>query len=75
MEERQLLPELLAWVDDRLPVTKVWREHLSEYYAPKNFNFWYFFGSLAILMLVNQILTGLWLTMHYTPTAKVSFTV
>ena len=40
----------LGWIDDRFPLTKVWKEHLSEYYAPKNFNFWYFMGSLALLV-------------------------
>ena len=77
MEEKNLpmraLTGLLGWVDERMPLTKVWKEHLSEYYAPKNFNFFYFFGSLAILVLANQILTGLWLTMYYTPTAKGAF--
>ena len=43
---------LLGWIDQRFPATKLWKEHLSEYYAPKNFNFWYFFGSLATLVLV-----------------------
>jgi len=62
-----------AWVDERLPVSKTWREHLSEYYAPKNFNIWYFFGSLALLMLVNQLVTGIWLTMFYTPQADLAF--
>jgi ubiquinol-cytochrome c reductase cytochrome b subunit len=62
-----------AWVDERLPVSKTWREHLSEYYAPKNFNLWYFFGSLAILVLVNQLVTGIWLTMFYTPQADLAF--
>ena len=64
---------LLGWVDARFPATKLWREHLSEYYAPKNFNFWYFFGSLALLVLVNQILTGIWLTMSYKPSAADAF--
>jgi len=64
---------LLAWIDKRFPLSHIWREHLSEYYAPKNFNFWYFFGSLALLVLVNQIITGIWLTMFYTPTAKEAF--
>ena len=64
---------LLGWVDARFPATKLWREHLSEYYAPKNFNFWYFFGSLALLVLVNQILTGIWLTMSYKPSATEAF--
>ncbi len=65
--------KLLAWIDDRFPLTKVWKEHLSEYYAPKNFNFWYYFGSLALLMLVLQILTGLFLAMHYKPDTLLAF--
>ncbi len=60
----------MQWIDDRFPATKVWNEHLAQYYAPKNFNFWYFFGSLALLVLVNQILTGIWLTMNYNPTGE-----
>lgn len=63
----------MAWVDRRLPVTKVWNEHLAEYMAPKNFNFWYYFGSLAILLLVLQIATGIFLTMHYKPDAALAF--
>ena len=63
---------VLEWVDARFPLTKMWREHLSEYYAPKNFNFWYFFGSLALLVLVNQIVTGIFLTMHYKPDAALN---
>ncbi|MCB1594443.1 MAG: cytochrome bc complex cytochrome b subunit [Xanthomonadales bacterium] len=63
----------LDWMDYRLPVSKMWKEHVSEYYAPKNFNFWYFFGSLAMLVLVNQLLTGIWLTMHYKPDAEQAF--
>jgi ubiquinol-cytochrome c reductase cytochrome b subunit len=51
----------------------VWSEHLADYYAPKNFNFWYFFGSLAMLMLVNQIVTGVWLAMAYKPDADLAF--
>jgi ubiquinol-cytochrome c reductase cytochrome b subunit len=62
--------QFMQWIDDRFPATKVWNEHLAQYYAPKNFNFWYFFGSLAMLVLVNQILTGIWLTMNYTPTGE-----
>ena len=58
---------LLNWVDERFPLTSTWKEHLSEYYAAKNFNFWYFFGSLAILVLVIQIITGIFLVMHYKP--------
>jgi ubiquinol-cytochrome c reductase cytochrome b subunit len=64
---------LLGWVDDRFPLTKLWKEHLSEYYAPKNFNFWYFFGSLALLVLVIQIVSGIFLTMHYKPDAALAF--
>ncbi|HRX72455.1 MAG: cytochrome bc complex cytochrome b subunit [Gammaproteobacteria bacterium] len=64
---------LLGWIDERFPLTKMMREHLTEYYAPKNFNFWYFFGSLALLVLVNQILTGIWLTMNYKPAAADAF--
>ncbi len=55
------------WIDQRFPLTKVWNEHLAEYYTPRNFNFWYFFGSLAILVLVMQIVTGIFLTMHFKP--------
>ena len=51
--------KLLNWVDNRFPASKLYKEHLSEYYAPKNFNFWYFFGSLALLVLVIQIVTGI----------------
>ncbi|MCW9025230.1 MAG: cytochrome bc complex cytochrome b subunit [Gammaproteobacteria bacterium] len=64
---------LLNWVDERFPLTKMWKEHLSEYYAPKNFNFWYFFGSLALLVLVIQIVTGIFLTMSYKPDGEMAF--
>jgi ubiquinol-cytochrome c reductase cytochrome b subunit len=64
---------VLGWIDDRFPLTKIWKDHVSEYYAPKNFNFWYFFGSLAMLVLVNQLLTGIFLTMHYKPSAELAF--
>jgi ubiquinol-cytochrome c reductase cytochrome b subunit len=64
---------VMGWVDARFPATKMWKEHLSEYYAPKNFNLWYFFGSLALLVLVLQILTGIWLTMYYKPDAEYAF--
>lgn len=67
------MEKLMSWIDDRFPLTKVWEEHMAKYYAPKNFNFWYFFGSLAILMLVMQILTGLFLTMHYKPDTGLAF--
>jgi ubiquinol-cytochrome c reductase cytochrome b subunit len=64
---------VMRWIDDRFPATQMWEDHLSKYYAPKNFNFWYFFGSLAMLVLVNQILTGIWLTMSYNPSAEGAF--
>ena len=64
---------LLGWVDARFPASKLYKEHLSEYYAPKNFNFWYFFGSLALLVLVIQIVTGIFLVMNYKPDANLAF--
>jgi ubiquinol-cytochrome c reductase cytochrome b subunit len=68
-----VITKILNWFDDRYPVTKFWEEHLSKYYAPKNFNFWYFFGSLAMLVLVIQIVTGIFLTMHYKPDTELAF--
>jgi ubiquinol-cytochrome c reductase cytochrome b subunit len=62
-----------SWIDQRFPLTKVWNEHLAEYYTPRNFNFWYFFGSLAILMLVMQFVTGIFLTMHFKPDSANAF--
>jgi ubiquinol-cytochrome c reductase cytochrome b subunit len=67
------ISDLLTWVDQRFPLMSLWREHLAEYYAPKNFNFWYFFGSLALLVLVIQIVTGIFLVMHYKPSAAEAF--
>jgi ubiquinol-cytochrome c reductase cytochrome b subunit len=67
------MEKFVAWIDDRFPLTKVWEEHMAKYYAPKNFNFWYYFGSLAILMLVMQIVTGIFLTMHYKPDAELAY--
>ncbi|MDG1580741.1 cytochrome bc complex cytochrome b subunit [Pseudomonas sp. GOM6] len=67
------MEKFMAWIDARFPATKMWEDHLSKYYAPKNFNFFYFFGSLALLVLVNQILTGIWLTMSFTPSAEEAF--
>ncbi|MEM9532232.1 MAG: cytochrome bc complex cytochrome b subunit [Pseudomonadota bacterium] len=61
------------WVDQRLPVVDFWNKHFAQYYAPKNFNFWYYFGSLALLVLVNQLVTGIWLTMHYKTSAAEAF--
>ncbi len=68
-----MMEKFMAWIDARFPATKMWEDHLSKYYAPKNFNFFYFFGSLALLVLVNQILTGIWLTMSFTPSAEEAF--
>ena len=67
------MSSIFKWMDDRFPIVSTWKAHISEYYAPKNFNFYYFFGSLAMLVLVNQLLTGLWLTMFYTPSAAEAF--
>ena len=64
---------LLTWIDQRFPLIENWRSHLSEYYAPKNFNFWYYFGSLALFVLVLQIATGIFLTMNYKPDAGQAF--
>jgi ubiquinol-cytochrome c reductase cytochrome b subunit len=65
--------KLMTWVDNRFPASKLYKEHMSEYYAPKNFNFWYVFGSLALLVLVIQIVTGIFLVMHYKPDAALAF--
>ena len=67
------MSSFLSWIDARFPLTKMWEEHLSKYYAPKNFNFWYFFGSLALLVLVLQIVTGIFLTMNFKPSAAEAF--
>ena len=64
---------LVGWVDQRLSIMDAWNTHIAQYWAPKNFNVWYFFGSLALLVLVNQILTGIWLTMSYEPSAEGAF--
>ncbi len=68
-----LLKKLVGWFDDRFPLMDTMKEHLTEYYAPKNFNFWYFFGSLALLVLVIQIASGIFLTMSYKPDAQLAF--
>lgn len=67
------ITDLVGWVDRRFPLTSTVKAHLTEYYAPKNFNFWYFFGALAMMVLVMQILTGIFLTMHYKPSAAEAF--
>ena len=64
---------LLGWVDARIPIVRFWEEHASRYYAPKNFNFWYYFGSIALVVLVIQIVSGIWLTMNYKPSATEAF--
>ncbi len=64
---------LLGWIDQRFPLSSLWNDHLAKYYAPKNFNFWYYFGSLALMVLVMQIITGILLTMNYKPDAKLAF--
>jgi ubiquinol-cytochrome c reductase cytochrome b subunit len=66
------LGNALEWFDARFPLTSMWKAHLSEYYAPKNFNFWYFFGSMAIVVLIIQFVTGIFLTMHYQPNAELN---
>ena len=67
------MQKLITWIDDRFPLIKVWEEHMAKYYAPRNFNIWYFFGSLALLVLVIQIVTGIFLTMHYKPDVNTAF--
>jgi len=64
---------VMDWIDDRLPVTEAYEKHLSKYYAPKNLNFWYYFGIFAFVVLLNQLLTGIWLTMNYVPTGEGAF--
>ncbi len=68
-----LMNSLVSWIDERFPLTSTFKQHLSEYYAPKNFNIWYYFGALSLLVLVIQIVTGIFLTMHYKPDAKLAF--
>ena len=63
----------VSWVDERFPLSSFIKNHLTQYYAPKNFNFWYFFGALALFVFVMQILTGIFLTMHYKPDASQAF--
>ncbi len=70
---KQRVNKLVGWIDDRFPLISTWKAHASEYYAPKNFNFWYFFGSLALLVLVIQISSGIFLTMNYKPDALLAF--
>ncbi len=67
------MKKLREWIDARFPLSELWEEHVSKYYAPKNFNFWYYFGSLALLVLVIQIVTGIFLTMNYKPDSSLAF--
>ena len=64
---------LVGWIDQRFPLMSIWNEHIAQYYAPKNFNIWYYFGIFSMVMFVNQILTGIWLTMNYKPSAVDAF--
>lgn len=70
---KNTINRVFVWIDTRLPISKPWKEHASEYYAPKNFNTWYYFGSLAFLVLIIQLVTGLFLTMSYKPAADLAF--
>ena len=65
--------KLFRWFDARFPLISTWKAYMSEYYVPKNLNIYYCFGSLALLVLFNQVITGLWLTMFYTPSAQEAF--
>ncbi|MFA5080923.1 MAG: cytochrome b N-terminal domain-containing protein [Hydrogenophilaceae bacterium] len=67
------MEKVISWLDARFPLTASFKAHLSEYYAPKNFNFWYYFGSLAMLVLAIQIVTGIFLAMHYKPDGELAF--
>jgi ubiquinol-cytochrome c reductase cytochrome b subunit len=68
-----IVGDAIVWIDARFPLVKLYKEQVADYYAPKNFNFWYYFGSLAMLVLVMQIVTGIFLTMNYKPDAKFAF--
>jgi ubiquinol-cytochrome c reductase cytochrome b subunit len=67
------MSNLMTWIDDRFPATKMWNDHLAKYYTPKNFNFWYFFGSLALMVLLIHIISVIFLTMHYKPDGAMAF--
>ncbi|WP_129645190.1 cytochrome b [Peristeroidobacter agariperforans] len=72
-KESSRLRALLAWIDARVPLTQIIEKHATEYYAPKNFNFWYYFGALASVVLILQLVTGIFLTMNYKPSAAEAF--
>jgi len=67
------MQKIMNWIDARFPLTALWESQWGKYVAPKNFNFWYYFGSLAAFVLVLQIVTGIVLTMNYKPDASVAF--
>ncbi len=69
----QSFKNFMSWIDDRLPVTEAYEKHLAKYYAPKNLNIWYYFGIFSFVVLANQLLTGIWLTMSYLPTGEGAF--
>ena len=64
---------LVGWIDERFPLTKMIEEHATKYYAPKNFNFWYYFGALSLVVLILQFITGIFLTMNYKPDGELAF--
>jgi len=70
---KKILTGTLGWVDERFPIVSTWDKHMGKYYAPKNFNIWYIFGVLSMLVLVNQLLTGVWLTMSFDTSAEGAF--
>lgn len=67
------MKQVFKWIDARFPLASFWSKNFKDYYAPKNLNFWYYFGSFSLLVLLNQIVTGIWLSMHYTATAAQAF--
>lgn len=71
--QKPLLKRVVEWFDARMPLTETFEYHLSKYYTPKNFNFWYFFGIFSFVVLVIQLLTGIWLTMSYSPSGNDAF--
>lgn len=73
METHRQKNRILQWIDARYPLAEFWKKHVGGYYAPRNFNFWYFFGSFALIVLLNQIITGIWLAMEYVPTSEGAF--
>jgi ubiquinol-cytochrome c reductase cytochrome b subunit len=73
MAKPNVWKRFVGWVDERYPLSETWEAHVAKYYAPKNFNFWYYFGSLALVVLVIQLLTGIFLTMHYKPDVNLAF--